>query len=115
MKRLLQVGQLVLWRHEAADLTRINVRIGRADYDLDRRVELTDLRRGPDAVGSGWHAHVQEHEREGLSALQALAYRRNRRGSLIAEHGLEHRGASRGTAARCLRTGLLEQPRAQLV
>ena len=114
MKRLLQVGQLVLRRRHAADLARIDVRVGGADDDLDRRVQLADLGRGPRPVGSGRHAHVEEHDRERLVARQALLDRRHRRLRTVAEHRLETRGARRRALARGVGGILAEQPAAQL-
>ena len=89
MKGLLQVRELVFGGHQPADITGIRVGVGRADDDLDRRIQLPDLRGRPHPVRARRHAHVEEHDGERLVARQRLLHRSDRRLSLIAEHRLE--------------------------
>jgi hypothetical protein len=87
MKRLLQIREFLLGRHHAADLARIDVRIGGADDDLDGRIQLANARRGPYPVRARRHAHVEKGHGEGLVGGDGLAHRRDRRFGAGAEHG----------------------------
>jgi len=114
MKWLLQIGELVFRRHVAADLARIRVRVRRADHDLERGIELADVRRRPHPILPGGHAHVDESHREGLVARKRLFHGYDRLGRLLAKHGLEARGPCGRLPQRLLRI-LAEQAAAQLV
>src|SRR6202034_4307057 len=93
MKWLLQIGQLFFRRHHAADVARIDVRIGRAKDDFYGGIELPDPRRGPNTVGSRRHPHVQKYHREGIIRGEPVAYGGDRRLRSLAEERRESRVA----------------------
>src|SRR6516164_3611651 len=114
MEWLLEVRELVLGRHVAADLTRVRVGVRRADHDLERGIELAHPRRRPHAILAGGHAHVDECHREGLVARERLLDRGHRLARLLAEHRLEAR-CTRGRLAQPFRGIPAKQATAQLV
>jgi hypothetical protein len=76
VERLLQVEQLVGRRDAAPDLHGGDIRVRRADHDLDLRVDLADPLGGPGAVGARRHAHVEERDRDRGSRVAGFANRR---------------------------------------
>ena len=95
VERLLQVEELVRRRDATADLRRVEVRVGRADDDLDLRVDLADPLRGPGPVPAGRHAHVEEHDGERPAGRACLAHGRDRLVCAAAVLGTEPGGRPR--------------------
>src|SRR5215510_3403004 len=62
MKRLLQIRELLLRRHDAAYFRRIYIGVGRTDDDLERGIQLSDTRGRPDPILSRRHPHVEESD-----------------------------------------------------
>ncbi len=79
MKGLLQIGKLLLRRNDRSHLSRVHIRIRRAQHDLDGGVQLADARRGPHAVGTRRHPHVEEGHCKGVICGDRVAHRGDRR------------------------------------
>jgi hypothetical protein len=115
MKRLLQVEELVVRRRAFADVLGIDVRIRRADDDLDQRVELTDLFGGPGTIGARRHAHVEEHDAVGLAHFHGVVHCRDGRVRAVAEGRVETAAGLLGFARSVRRGAGREQPGAQVL
>ncbi len=113
MKRLLQVRELLLGRHDGAHVARIDVGIRGAQDDFNGGIHFANARGSPHAIGSRRHAHVEERHRKRIVRRNRLAHGGDRRFRSVAKEGREHGIARREFSHRLFRGGFDEEPVAQ--